>query len=233
MKHQGHVRTMIFLIAFLSGIAPAFEREGRGPEPVWAQTGESSGPWRARSQKAQAAQNNQDELKVAVVLVGHGLPARDFPRERLREFRRLMGQVMEAGGEEKAPADLVARLHALERQMRQWKRTPENDPYNAAVEELAEQIRQRGGYDLVAVAHNEACGLDVDEAIEAVIRQGARRILVVPTMLIKGGTHSERDIPQKIEKARRAHPEVSLTYVWPIETERIAELLVEQLARFR
>ncbi|MBI3949271.1 MAG: CbiX/SirB N-terminal domain-containing protein [Acidobacteria bacterium] len=169
--------------------------------------------------------------KVAVILVGHGLAAEDFPREKLREFRRVMGQVMEAGGEEKAPAELVARLHALEREMRQWKRTPENDPYDAAVKELAERIKQIGGYDMVEVAHNEACGLDVDEAIDSAIKKGAARVVVLTTMVIKGGTHAEDDIARKVEKAKRSHPQVNITYAWPFDTDQLARLFVEQVNR--
>jgi len=31
--------------------------------------------------------------KLAVVVVGHGIPPRDFPREKLRELRRLHAEI--------------------------------------------------------------------------------------------------------------------------------------------
>ncbi|HXF06757.1 MAG TPA: CbiX/SirB N-terminal domain-containing protein [Blastocatellia bacterium] len=173
-----------------------------------------------------------DRERVAVVIVGHGLPAKDFPREKLREFRRLMGQVMEAGGEEKAPAELVARLHALEHEMRRWPRTPQNDPYDAAVRELASRIKQVGGFDVVEVAHNESCGMDVGEAITSAIQKGATRIVVLTTMLIRGGTHAEVEIAQKVEQARKAHPRVKIVYAWPFDGEELTRLFVAQATRF-
>lgn len=173
-----------------------------------------------------------DGERVAVVLVGHGLPAKDFPREKLREFRRLMGQVMEAGGEEKAPAELVSRIHALEREIRRWPRTPENDPYDAAVRELASRIKQMGGYDIVEIAHNESCGMDVGEAIASAVQKGATRVVVLTTMLIRGGTHAEVEIAEKVERARKAHPGVKIVYAWPFDVEELARLMVTQAARF-
>lgn len=171
--------------------------------------------------------------KVAVVIVGHGLAAEDFSRERLHEFYRVMGQVMEAGGEEKAPSELVQRMRSLEREMRQWKRTPENDPYDAAVKELTEHVKQMGGFDIAEVAHNESCGLDVDEATDSAIQKGATQVVVVSTMPIKGGTHSERDIAAKVERTKQRHPKVKITYAWPFDTDRLARFFVEQANRFR
>ncbi|HID08377.1 MAG TPA: hypothetical protein EYP10_14660 [Armatimonadetes bacterium] len=170
--------------------------------------------------------------KVGVVIVGHGVPPKDFPRDKLQELRSLEARVRSFGGEGKAPGKLVARLKALEREVRQWKRTPQNDPYDAAVKELATHVKKLGNFDIVVVAHNEMCGLDVHEAIEEALRQGARTIIVIPTMLIKGGTHSERDIPAKVEMARQLHPNAKIIYAWPFDTESVARLFVQQINRF-
>lgn len=171
--------------------------------------------------------------KVGVVVVGHGLAARDFPREKLLEMRRLHAQITEAGGEKKAPSELVERLHALEREGRQWKRTPENDPYDASVKALAARMKELGGYDIVEVCHNETCGLDVDEAIDSVIKKGAGRVVVLSVMVIKGGTHAEYDIFGKVEKAKREHPNVRITYAWLFDAEQLARLFVEQVNRYQ
>ncbi|HSV74267.1 MAG TPA: CbiX/SirB N-terminal domain-containing protein [Chthonomonadales bacterium] len=171
--------------------------------------------------------------KVAVVVVGHGTPPKDFPRDRLRELGRLHSEVMEAGGKESAPSQLVERKHALEREMRRWKRTPENDPYDAAVREVAASMKRLGGYDIVEVAHNEFSGLDVGEAVDSVISEGARRVYVLSVMTIRGGAHSERDILGKVKEAKREHPGVRITYAWPYETELLARLFVEQVNRFQ
>lgn len=218
---------VLTMLAVLVNLPPVASQQERARD---SQAGELV---LTQSASAQVVTSETAKKKVAVVLVGHGVPASDFPREKLGEFRRLTGQVMAAGGEEKAPSELVARLQAVEREVRQWKRTPENDPYNATVQELAARIKQAGGYDLVEVAHNEACGLDVDEAIDAVIQKGATRVIVLTTMIIKGGAHAEHDIARKVERAKQAHPQVSISYVWPIETDQVVQFFVAQLNRFR
>lgn len=171
--------------------------------------------------------------KVGVVIVGHGMPAKDFPRDKLRELHSLSAKVSELGGEGKAPSKLVAQLKALEREARQWKRTPQNDPYDAAVKELASQVKRLGNFDIVVVAHNEMCGLDVHEAIGEAIRRGAQVVIVLPTMIIKGGVHSERDIPAKVEMAKQSHPNAKIIYAWPFDTKLVAQLFVQQINRFR
>jgi len=169
--------------------------------------------------------------KLAVVVVGHGIPPKDFPREKRRELRRLHDQIEALGGEEKAPSDLVERYHALEREVRQYPRTPENDPYDAAVKELAQRVKEIGNFPIVVVTHNEFCGSDVDEGIEEAVRQGARKVIVISTMVIKGGTHNEKDIPGKIEKARRKHPDVTIVYAYPYDTEDLAQLMVNTIQK--
>lgn len=171
--------------------------------------------------------------KVAAVVVGHGLAAQDFPPEKLRQYRQVAGQVMEAGGEIYAPSELVQRMNSLVREMRQWKRTPKNDPYDASVKALATRIQQLGGFDIAEVAHNEACGLDVEEAIDNAVNQGATQVIVISTMSIKGGTHSEQDIADKVEKAKGAHPGVKIAYAWPFDIDQLARFFVEQADRFR
>mgnify|MGYP001626263623 FL=1 len=170
--------------------------------------------------------------KLAVVVVGHGITAKDFPREKLRELRRLHAQIEALGGEEQAPSDLVERYHALEREVRQHPRTPENDPYDAAVRELAQRIKEMGNFPIVVVTHNEFCGLDVDEGIEEAIKQGATKVVVVSTMVIRGANHNEKDIPGKIAKARRRHPNVPIVYAYPYETDDLAAMMVRHIKRY-
>ncbi|MEZ8216964.1 CbiX protein [Candidatus Fervidibacteria bacterium JGI MDM2 SSWTFF-3-K9] len=169
--------------------------------------------------------------KLAVVVVGHGIPPRDFPREKLRELRRLHAEIDVLGGEEKAPPNLVERYRTLEKEVRQYPRTPENDPYDAAVKELAQRVKEMGNFPIVIVTHNEFCGLDVDEGIEEAIKQGAKKVIVISTMFIKGGTHNEKDIPGKIEKARRKYPNTPIIYAYPYDTDDLAMLMVNTIQK--
>jgi len=167
---------------------------------------------------------------TALVVVGHGAPASDFPREKFQTLLRLERQIEQAGGEEKAPDTLVNQYHQIELECRLHPRTPQNDPYNAAVERIARAIAQTNRFDRVLIAHNEFCGLDVDEAIEQAIKQGATRVIVVTTMLV-GGVHSERDIPQKIARAQAKFPKVQIQYIWPISPQSIANLMLQEIER--
>ncbi|MEJ5253579.1 MAG: CbiX/SirB N-terminal domain-containing protein [Chthonomonadetes bacterium] len=185
----------------------------------------------AKDQKQSVQTATPGQERTVLVIVEHGTPASDFPREKLQTLIRLERQVEAAGGEEKAPAELVSQLHQLERECRLHPRTPQNDPYNASVERIAQIIARQNRFYRVLVAHNEFCGLDVDEAIEQAVQQGATRVLVVTTMVTPGGGHSERDIPEKIERARKSHPQVKIQYIWPVSEDAIAKLFLQEIDR--
>ena len=69
----------------------------------------------------------------------------------------------------------------------------------------------------------------MDEAIDTLASEGVRKVSVVPTMLTPGGSHSERDVPELLERARRRHPDIQIVYAWPFDPDRIAELIASQL----
>jgi sirohydrochlorin cobaltochelatase len=53
------------------------------------------------------------------------------------------------------------------------------------------------------------------EAIEALAREGARAVRVVPVFLAAGG-HVKRDLPRLVEAARAAHPSLRIEVDPPI-----------------
>jgi sirohydrochlorin cobaltochelatase len=84
---------------------------------------------------------------------------------------------------------------------------------------------------LLAVGYNEFCQPTIAEAVTQVIQQGARRVLVIPSMLTPGGVHAERDIPQALAASRRAHPGVAIEYLWPFDLQQVAALLAAHVAQ--
>src|SRR3989338_11399296 len=72
----------------------------------------------------------------AVVLAAHGVPATDFPAWRVGLLMTLefSGSVVERIG------FLRSWRERLEHEVRAWPRTAANDPYKAAVDELAARI---------------------------------------------------------------------------------------------
>ena len=170
--------------------------------------------------------------QLAVVLIGHGAPATDCPPQLVGELMSLEWRQVSAppnGGA--VPHHLEGRAAELDAAIRDWPRHAGNDPYRTGLERLAEALRPLLPAGQLAVGYNEFCRPSIAEAVEAVIRGGARRVLVIPSMLTPGGVHAERDIPCALEELRRAHPGVAIEYVWPFDLRQVAALLAAHVAR--
>ena len=168
-------------------------------------------------------------MKTVIVLVMHGAPPRDFSRPRLGEFFALharLGQVAEAEKQ-----SLLARFEPLEREIRSWPRTPENDPFYTFSQELACELAAVTGNEVI-VGYNEFCAPDVPLALERAVELGAGRIMVVTPMMTRGGEHAETEIPALIREFGSLHPEIEIKYAWPFEKSEIAVFLKQHLLRF-
>lgn len=165
--------------------------------------------------------------KRGVVLVGHGGIPKDYPRELVTKLRALESK-RRATGEPPTPEE-----RELETRLRRWPRTPQTDPYQSGLEALAAQLKASLNSDLFAIAYNEFCAPTVEEAVEALIARGATAITVVPSMFTPGGSHSELEIPETLERLRDKHPGVELRYAWPFDLGQVASMLAAQLKRFQ
>jgi sirohydrochlorin cobaltochelatase len=174
-------------------------------------------------------------MKKVVVLVMHGVPPKDFPRSEAGEYFRLHGEFEEdhdgpiAGPDPRA--DARRRYAELDRKMRQWPRTPENDPFHAGSYRMAERLRHAAGLEVI-VAFNEFCGPSIEEALDQAASNGVGKVVAITPMMTPGGGHSEVDIPDAIERARKRHPQVEFAYAWPFDEEEIAGFLAAQVNRF-
>src|SRR5262245_51460361 len=124
----------------------------------------------------------------SIVLAMHGMPPSDFPREERGELVTLEMKV----GRGEATDTQRIRFHAIDSRMRQWPRTPKNDPYHAASHELAGKLAKETGLE-VTVGFNEFCAPSLDEALNQAVVKGADEVVIVTTMLTRGGSHSEID----------------------------------------
>jgi sirohydrochlorin cobaltochelatase len=161
--------------------------------------------------------------KTVVLLVGHGFIPEDFPRDVLQRYFHLH---MAVGFRELGEGER-AELSELEARLRNWPRTPENDPHHASMLALAEGLEARCGLP-VRVVFNEFCAPSLEEGVRRAADDGYRRVLVLSTMFNRGG-HAEEDIPEAIERARAAHPNVEVQYLWPYRTEDVVDLLAAHL----
>lgn len=162
----------------------------------------------------------------AVVLVGHGGLPKDCPRELVQKFKKLESQ-RRASGQPPSQEEVE-----LDRQIREWPRTPETDPYQAGLLALAGKLAPLLKGVRLVVAYNEFCAPDVPRAVEKLIAEGVGTITVVPTMMTPGGSHSEVEIPAIIAALRTRHPKIHLNYAWPFDLEKLAEMLVSHLNQF-
>lgn len=162
-------------------------------------------------------------MKTALLLIGHGSPAADTPRELVRELKRLE----EERQRERLP-EMTPRERELDREVRSWPRTARSDPYQAGLEAIGASLVKRLPGWTVALAYNEFCAPSIDDAVERLAREGHEKIVFVTTMFTRGGVHAECEIPWELERARKRHPGLSLSYAWPFDTEGVAALLARQ-----
>ncbi len=156
-------------------------------------------------------------------MVGHGGLPQDCPPELVAKFKRLEG----ARRDRNLPAS--AEEIEVDRTIRMWPRTAESDPYQAGLESLAESLRPFLKDRTLSIAYNEFCTPTIVAAAEDQIGKGITDITVVTTMLTPGGSHSEIEIPEEVEKIKQKFPEVKVEYAWPFDLSKVAGMLQEQI----
>lgn len=107
-------------------------------------------------------------------------------------------------------------------------RTAANDPYKAAVDELAARLAARIGWRTL-VGYNEFCAPTIAEAIDHAVAEGAAQIIVAPTMLLRGNQHTEAEISAIVAESRKRHPLAIIRYAWPFDDDRVVSLFVEHI----
>ncbi len=167
-------------------------------------------------------------MKVVVILVTHGMPPKDFPKKDLVEYFNLHMQreliTKSVDPESSHVHDLV------DAKIRAWPRNPNNDPDKFAAEELAKNLADTLGLD-VLTAYNEFCSPSLEECFEEAAKQEARKVIVTTNMLTKGGQHAEIDIPAAIQAAHLKFPELTISYVWPFDPADIAAFLAAAIKK--
>jgi len=84
----------------------------------------------------------------------------------------------------------------------------------------------------VLLVFNDFCSPNLEEGMEKGISSGAEKLIVITTMMTKGGEHSEVEIPAAIQKVQSHHPQVKIVFAWPFEPKEVASFLAQQIQRF-
>ena len=81
-------------------------------------------------------------------------------------------------------------------------------------------------------AYNDFCAPSIREAVENLVNDDVKEIVLVTTMLTPGGSHSEKEIPEEVAKLQNQFKDVSIYYAWPFNLEKVAELLALHATNF-
>lgn len=165
-------------------------------------------------------------MKTIIVLAAHGAPATDCPRSTIGMFMALesMPRLVKRFG-------LLQRLKAsLDRTVRFWPRTASNDPYREGVDVLAQRIAAQTGHEVLS-GYLEFCAPDIGACIDEAVGRNAGRVVVATTMTTRGGEHSEVEIREIVEAAQKRHPSARILYAWPFDTDRVARMFADEIAR--
>ncbi|MHA2003875.1 MAG: sirohydrochlorin chelatase [Candidatus Thorarchaeota archaeon] len=168
-------------------------------------------------------------MKTRIVLAMHGMPANDFPEDEVVELVKLHRIIEKAG--DHAPDEMKTRYEHLDDKVRNWERTPDNDPFWAASKMLAEKLQTATGFDVI-VGFNEFCGPSLEAALETAASDSTERVIVVTPMMTPGGEHSEEDIPEAILSTKSRFEDVEFTYAWPFPIADVVAFLMSQIQKF-
>ncbi len=151
--------------------------------------------------------------ETGVVLAVHGVPPLDW----LERNRELWERIRE-------------RERKISEELKHWPCTPESDPFTCETQKLAERVKERGGYQILEVGYNQFGRPSVAEAIEKAIARGARRVIVVPTVLIEGDSRVAIDIPRTVTALQERYPEVEIIYAGPpFDPNKHADLIISKI----
>lgn len=162
----------------------------------------------------------------AVILIGHGAAASDTPRPLVEELKKLEIQRQRENRLEMSPREAE-----LDREVRNWPRTKETDPYKFGLEDIGRTLAKRLEGRTLVLAYNEFCAPSVEDALEKLVGEGYKKITMVSTMFTRGGVHAELELPELVRVARRKHPGVAIDYAWPFSLDEIADFLAGHVKR--
>ena len=99
------------------------------------------------------------------------------------------------------------------------------------IERVADRLRALAPELRVAMAFLEFIAPTFDEAIDTLVADGARRIVVVPMFIAQGG-HLKRDLPTLVDAARARHRECEIVQALAVgEADTVVAAMAEYARR--
>ena len=167
-----------------------------------------------------------NDSKKAVILVGHGGLPSDIPSEMVEKFMRVHKGRIKAGG------PISQQEVELDTTIRNWERTPENDPYKSGLESLASHMETMLKGYVLKTAYNEFCYPAIEDAVAELANENVSKIIIVTTMITRGGSHSENEIPEELVALSSKYTNIDIQYAWPFSIEAFALFLTTHIKGF-
>jgi sirohydrochlorin cobaltochelatase len=162
----------------------------------------------------------------AVILVGHGGLPSDIPSEVVEKFMRVHK------GRVKARGPITQQEIELDTTIRKWQRTSENDPYKTGLESLASHMEPMLEGYILKTAYNEFCYPGIEDAVDELSKKNVKKIVLVTTMITRGGSHSENEIPEELSDIIIKYPSIDIQYAWPYDIDIFASFLAAHIKEF-
>ena len=78
---------------------------------------------------------------------------------------------------------------------------------------------------IVKTAYNEFCYPTIEESVGELVEGNVSKIILLTTMITRGGSHSEQEIPAELEVLRRKFKDIDIQYAWPFDMDTFALFL--------
>jgi sirohydrochlorin cobaltochelatase len=167
-----------------------------------------------------------EDLKQAVILIGHGGLPSDIPKEVVEDFMKIHKQRV------RTRTPITSKEKELEATIRNWERTPESDPYKTGLENLASHLAPRLDGYILKTAYNEFCFPSIEQAADQLAEENVTKVILITTMITPGGSHSEKEIPDEVEDLRQKYPKINFQYAWPYDLDVFSNLLSDHIINF-
>ena len=100
---------------------------------------------------------------------------------------------------------------------------------NALLDAVAEQVRERAPDCIVQTAHLDLAHPTIAEGIDACVAAGAGEIVVHPYFL-GPGSHTTRDIPERVAATAARHPELRVRISDPLGLHaKLVDVILERV----
>ena len=87
------------------------------------------------------------------------------------------------------------------------------------------------GY-ILKTAYNEFCYPDIEDAIDELSKENVTKIVLITTMITRGGSHSEKEIPEELSDISVKYPGIDIQYAWPYDMNVFASFLTTHIKKF-